>query len=143
MYSAETTIFNDRLLDLGRHPQNMFVPEQYTDQLRVENTLCGDDCTLYLKREGGIIRQVCFSAKSCLLVRASASVLTGLVRDYSVDEAFILAGQALDFFRNSLPETNNLPEIFSLFSPLREFPTRSKCLALPWLSLYQLAQEGK
>ncbi len=143
MDQNQAAIFDDRLLELSRHPLHMLVPGQFTDQLQAENALCGDQCILYLIREGETIRQVFFTGQSCTMVRASASVLTGLIRDYPVNSALYLAKTAIEFFRHPGQDVADLPEIFSVFSPLRQFPTRTKCLILPWQALSQLSLEGK
>jgi nitrogen fixation NifU-like protein len=51
------------------------------------NPLCGDQITLYLNVENGVIKDAAFQGKGCAISKASASLMTAGVIGKRVDEA--------------------------------------------------------
>src|SRR5204862_7846434 len=57
------------------------------------NPLCGDQLTLYLKLQDGVVKEVSFLGQGCAISRASASLLTGAVKDKTVGDVLQLFGK--------------------------------------------------
>ncbi|MGH2727932.1 MAG: Fe-S cluster assembly sulfur transfer protein SufU, partial [Actinomycetota bacterium] len=107
------------------------------------NPLCGDEITVYLKLEDGVIRDVGFQGSGCAISKASASIMTTTVKGQTRDEAERLFD---DFHRlvtdaAAAPEPDSLGRL-AVFSGVREFPARVKCASLAWHTL-RAALEGR
>jgi nitrogen fixation NifU-like protein len=73
-----------------------------------------------------------FSAQSCALCKASASIMCESLQAKTVTEV----NQDVEHFLNILQgnATDVLPEL-NFFSAVRNFPARAKCVILPWKTL--------
>lgn len=129
-------LYQDLILDHNRAPQN-FRPMQDANR-RVEgvNPLCGDRLTIWLKVEGGVIKDATFQGSGCAISKASASLMTSAVKGKTREEAEAL----FERFRRLVTGSMETAEAESLgklvvFSGLSEFPIRVKCASLSWHAL--------
>lgn len=101
------------------------------------NPLCGDELTLELKVEGGVIEEVSVRGRGCSISVASGSLLAETLRGRPVAEA----RRITDAFRGML-QGDPLPDDLELgdlevLEGVRKFPVRIKCALLPWTTLEQ------
>ena len=101
------------------------------------NPFCGDRVVLQLKLIDGVVEEASFHGEGCSISRASASMMTDLLKGRTIEAAQDLA----ELFRrlmggDSLSE-RDLPEKGDLaaFQAVRKFPVRVKCVLLPWTTL--------
>jgi nitrogen fixation NifU-like protein len=130
-------LYQDVVLDHGRKPRNHRVMDDATATAEGHNPLCGDEIKLFLKTEGGVIRDLSFQGSGCAISRASASLMTAALKNKTVEEAdevyrrfhaMLTAGPA------DKPSTEGLGKLAAL-SGVHEFPARVKCAALAWHTL--------
>ena len=98
------------------------------------NPLCGDQVTIYLRIEDGIISDVGFQGSGCAISRASASLMTQSVKGRSVDAAekiFESFHQMVTGAEETIPFDDDLSDLEAL-SGVSHFPTRVKCASLSW-----------
>jgi nitrogen fixation NifU-like protein len=105
------------------------------------NPLCGDQITLYLKVEDGIITDVGFQGVGCAISRASASMMTQSVKGQTLAKAT----QVFDEFRRMLTEPGaelDYDELgdLEMLAGVAQFPTRIKCAILAWHTLHAALQ---
>lgn len=101
---------------------------------RGHNPNCGDDLTLQLKVEDGIITEAAYLGQGCAISQASMSIMIDMVVGMSVNEA---QKKAAIFFRMIRGETLTESEIETLedavaFESLNKMPARAKCGTLGW-----------
>jgi nitrogen fixation protein NifU and related proteins len=82
------------IVDHDRAPRNHGPLAGATHEATADNPLCGDEVTVQLRVDGGVIRAVAFVGHGCALSRAAASIMTEQLRDR--DEAAVRA-LAADF----------------------------------------------
>ena len=136
-------LYQEVILDHNRRPNNCRVIESPSAKQEGFNPLCGDRLTLYLTLEGDVIKDVAFQGSGCAISKASASLMTDALKGKSVTEARAL----FDAFHAMITSdpTTPLPDLsaearsakvelgkLSVFSGVREFPTRIKCASLAW-----------
>jgi nitrogen fixation NifU-like protein len=136
-------LYQEVLLDHGRRPRNRRRPEQVDRRVEGDNPLCGDNITLYLAVEDGIISDASFEGEGCAISTASASMMTEAVKGKSVEQVAKLH----DSFHNMLTGMNgngaNGIGKLAVFAGVKEFPVRVKCATLAWHSLKAaLGNEG-
>ena len=80
-------LYQDIILDHGRHPRNFHALEHPTHLARGHNPLCGDRVTVYLAVNGDRIDDVSFEGRGCAISTASSSLMTEVLKGKTLDEA--------------------------------------------------------
>ena len=141
-------LYKEIILDHYRSPRNR---GELTSPpaIRVEgfNPLCGDEVTVFLNVDGGVITDIKLSGHGCSISQSSSSLMSAAVKGKSLDEAratiekfkqlMTLHEATLD--ENGEPEKvdlRSLGEIAALQGVVK-FPVRIKCAILAWNTLSQ------
>jgi nitrogen fixation NifU-like protein len=136
-------LYQDVILEHSKTPRNYRELPTANHTAEGFNPLCGDRFTVYVNLEGDSIRDISFQGSGCAISKASASMMTQLVKGKTTAEA----GQIFDRFHDMV--TGHGPKgggedmgKLAVFSGVSEFPARVKCASLAWHTL-QAALEGK
>ena len=125
-------LYQEVILDHNRRPHNFRVIDAASAKQEGYNPLCGDRLTLYLTVDGNVIKDAAFQGSGCAISKASASLMTDAVKGKTVDEARDL----FEHFHAMITSEPGTPTEdlgkLSVFSGVREFPTRIKCASLAW-----------
>ena len=135
--TALTDLYQEVILDHNKAPRNFRTVEGATHSGLGHNPLCGDQLALYVKVEGGVIREIGFQGKGCAISKASASLMTEAVKGRSTEEAEALFARFHDLLTGPLdvPADAKAFGKLAVFSGVREFPVRVKCATLAWHTL--------
>lgn len=136
-------LYQEVILDHNRHPRNRGRLDDPTGQAAGHNPLCGDEVTVTLRTEGGLVRDIAFEGQGCAISTASASLMTEAVKGKTVAEAEGIFRE----FQQMVTETGAAtehPELGDLevLAGVREYPVRIKCATLPWHTLHAALQGG-
>lgn len=138
-------LYQQVILDHNKSPRNFRKIENPTVALEGYNPLCGDNVTIYLELDDNkIIKDISFQGSGCAISKASASLMTSMLKGKSVDEAKVLFEKFHHLVTAKIDEEIDLQELgkLAVFSGVREFPARVKCASLPWHTMIN-ALEGK
>jgi nitrogen fixation NifU-like protein len=80
-------IYKDIILDYYRHPRNSGDLQDPDVRAKDSNPLCGDIIEMQLKIKDGKINDLRFKGRGCAISQASASMLTELAKDKTMEEA--------------------------------------------------------
>ena len=129
-------LYRDVIVDHNRNPRNFRPMPDADAHAEGFNPLCGDRLTLYVKLDGGTIRDVTFQGSGCAISVASASLLTESVKGKTVPEAERLFASMHELLTrdDSTVDVASLGKLGAL-SGVREFPARVKCASLCWHTL--------
>jgi nitrogen fixation NifU-like protein len=140
-------LYQDIILDHGRHPRNFRKIEHPTHFAHGHNPLCGDRVVVYLTLDGDRIADVAFQGRGCAISTAAASLMTEVLRGRTVDEARALFAQF--HARVTGGEPAELPEPLAeeaeRLEPLtgvKAYPARVKCATLSWHALEAALKGG-
>ena len=147
MSSELESLYQEIILEHSRYPRNYGRLPQPTHHAEGYNPLCGDQVHLTLQVDGETIRDIRFEGQSCAICKASASVMTSLVKGLPLSEA----EQLYEAFHTLL--TAEEPPTFSHIAPkyrdyllafgaVRNYPMRVKCATLPWHTLHAALHEN-
>jgi nitrogen fixation NifU-like protein len=127
-------LYQEIILDHNKNPRNFKRLEDANRTVDGYNPLCGDHYTLFLKVEGDIIRDIAFQGSGCAISKASASIMTSLVKGKTKAEAEKLFGTFHKLVTGELDGSVTLEDLGKLaaFGGVSEFPARVKCASLPW-----------
>ncbi len=141
MFDDLRDLYQEVILDHGRHPRNLRRPDDANRQARGNNPLCGDKFTVYLRvNDDGVIEDAAFEGEGCAISTASASMMTEMVRGKTVDqaEALFRSFRAMCTAGDGMGALNKLADEFEklqVLSGVRQFPVRVKCATLAWHTL--------
>ena len=72
-------LYQTTILDHNKKPRNFRVPAETNREARGNNPLCGDQLTVYLVLEDGVVKDAAFQGTGCASSKASASLMTEAV----------------------------------------------------------------
>jgi nitrogen fixation NifU-like protein len=139
-------LYKEIILDHYRSPRNR---GELTSPpaIRVEgfNPLCGDEVTVFLNVENGVITDIKLSGHGCSISQSSSSLMSAAVKGKSLDEARVTIEkfkQLMTLHETTLDENGepekvdlrSLGEIAALQGVVK-FPVRIKCAILAWNTL--------
>jgi nitrogen fixation NifU-like protein len=130
-------LYQEVILDHNRKPRNFRKLAGANRTARGHNPLCGDQITLYLMLEEGVIADVAFEGLGCAISKASASLMTAAVKGKSVAEAAALFEDFHEMVTGAPGAPIDAGRLGKLaaFSGVSEFPARVKCATLAWHTL--------
>ena len=136
-------LYQELILDHNKRPRNFQKPAATNRHAEGYNPLCGDQISVYLQVEDGVIRDVGFQGVGCAISKASASLMTASVKGKTIAEA----GKLFQGFHHLVTDGEAPPNPVELgklnvFGGVREFPVRVKCASLAWHTL-QAALDAK
>lgn len=137
-------LYQEIILDHNKRPRNFRVLSGSTHKADGHNPLCGDEISIMLRLENGVIGDVAFQGEGCAISRASASLLTTELVGKAISEVEAIKGKVLDLLTNTNAPIADLMELGDLaaLQGVRVFPARVKCATLAWHTL-EAALEGK
>ncbi|MSQ11172.1 MAG: SUF system NifU family Fe-S cluster assembly protein [Dehalococcoidia bacterium] len=130
-------LYREAILDHARNPRNRAPLGSPTVQAHVLNPFCGDEVFLDLAFRDGRVTDVGAYGEGCAVSRASASLMSGLLRGKTVAETRALAECFQHVMRTGQPsdaERKLLGDAEALAGVTR-FPVRVKCALLAWEAL--------
>lgn len=130
-------LYQEVILDHNKNPRNFRVMEHADRSLEGYNPLCGDRYTVYLKMKGDTIEDVSFTGSGCAISKASASIMTGLVRNKTREEVLQLFERFHNLVTGHAERMEGAGELgrMTVFAGVSEFPARVKCASLAWHTL--------
>ncbi|HEY6765573.1 MAG TPA: SUF system NifU family Fe-S cluster assembly protein [Candidatus Sulfotelmatobacter sp.] len=134
-------LYQEVILEHSKTPRNFKQPASTNRTAEGYNPLCGDHFTVFLDVEGDSIRDVGFQGSGCAISKASASMMTQIVKGKTKQEANALFERFHNLVTGTNGEEGDLGKL-AVFSGVSEFPTRVKCATLAWHTL-QAALAGQ
>jgi nitrogen fixation NifU-like protein len=137
-------LYQDVILEHSKAPRNFREIASANHRAEGFNPLCGDRFTVYLDLDGEAIRDIAFQGSGCAISKASASMMTQILKGKTKADAEQLFGRFHDMVTGHEPANGEPAELgkLTVFSGVSEFPVRVKCATLAWHTL-QAALEGK
>lgn len=138
-------LYQQVILDHNKAPRNFRKIENATNTAEGHNPLCGDNVTVYLIiDENNVIKDISFQGSGCAISKASASLMTSMLKGKTVEEAEKLFHKFHDLVTDKLGDNFSVDDFgkLAVFAGVREFPARVKCASLAWHTLMN-ALHGK
>ncbi len=131
------SLYQEVILDHNRKPRNYGKLDHPSHHAVGHNPLCGDRLNIALQLSNDQINNIAFEGESCAICKASASMMTAAVKGKSRSDAETLIHEFRDLATGKLDinHPNHLGRL-TVFSGIRDLPTRVKCAILPWHTLH-------
>jgi len=135
-------LYKDIIIDHGNNPRNKYIMKDYTHTFNGHNYLCGDSLIIYLKIYENNIKSISFSGAGCVISVASASLMTIVLKNKSIDSSINI----FEYFKSIIVSGADINEKFSnlnVLAGVRKFPSRVKCATLIWNTFYGAVNVNK
>lgn len=142
-------IFNDPsfqrqvILENYKKPSNRgLVDDESYDKVHMDSESCIDDIYIQIKLLDNKISDIKFDGEACTISTASASIMTKLLINKTVEEAL----SVIENYNNMIfekPYDNVVLEEANVFQTIYKQPNRIKCAMLPWDGISKLLEEWK
>ncbi|MEX0681238.1 MAG: SUF system NifU family Fe-S cluster assembly protein [Balneolales bacterium] len=138
-------LYQEVMLDHNKTPRNYKVLDPADFEALGHNPLCGDKYKVFVNiDEQDVVTDVTFIGEGCAISKASASMMTTVVKGKHISEIETLFHQFHDMTRGKLDPEKDPNELgrLRIFAGVRNLPARVKCATLSWHTL-QAAIRGK
>jgi nitrogen fixation NifU-like protein len=132
-------LYQELILDHNKNPRNFKVLDPADREALGHNPLCGDKLKLFLNiNENGLISDIGFIGDGCAISKASASMMTTMVKGKTIEEAEELFHQFHDMSMGKLDIEKDPHKLgkLAIFAGVRDLPARVKCATLSWHTLH-------
>ena len=122
------------ILKIASNTENHKILTNFSHSSKQKNPLCGDEMQISLKISNNKILDFAYQCKSCIYCQASASVLSRVSINNTIDKIRELVSFAETFFSNN---KNTFPKEWKIFNKLfnKKNVSRKECLMLPFETL--------
>jgi nitrogen fixation NifU-like protein len=130
------SLYQELILQHYRHPRNRGSIEAPNVEISMKNPVCGDEITLQLAVEDGIVTTARFTGQGCSISQASASMMTQQIEGKSIEEGHSLARLFTRLMHGDAEaaKDRSLGDLRAL-AGVAKFPVRIKCALLAWNAL--------
>jgi nitrogen fixation NifU-like protein len=136
-------LYQEVIVEHSKAPRNYRALATANHKAEGYNPLCGDRFTVYLELEGDTIRDISFQGAGCAISKASASMMTQVLKGKTGAEAEEYFKRFHQLVTGHAPAGDGAAlGKLAVFSGVSEFPARVKCATLAWHTLHA-ALEGK
>lgn len=138
------SFYNEILIDHNLHPGHKHDLPDADMEMRGYNPTCGDDITMKLKVQDGVIVDGAFQGSGCAISQASADMMLDLVIGKTQEEALRLSDIFLRMIKGTATddEIEELEEAASL-QDVSHMPARVKCAVLGWHTMERMFDEDE
>jgi nitrogen fixation NifU-like protein len=129
-------MYQEIILDHYKHPHHRGLREPFGAEVHHVNPTCGDEVTMRVALNDGVVDDVSYDGQGCSISQASTSVLTELVIGKPLPEAL----EILDAFnemissRGSIEGDEDVIGDGIAFAGVAKYPARVKCALLGWMA---------
>ena len=127
-------LYQQVILDHNKSPRNFRKLENANHMAEGYNPLCGDRINIYMDVEDGIVKDVSFLGSGCAISKASASLMSTIIKGKSKEEAEKVFEKFHDLVTGNLTNEEEIEELgkLAVFAGVKDFPVRVKCASLAW-----------
>lgn len=136
------SLYEEVILDHNRNPRNFQKkPDGTNCHAYGFNPLCGDEFTINLKVEDGIILDVGFEGAGCAIATASASLMTESLIGKTIEDAEKLFNSVHNLLTKQ-GDAGNVGKL-QVLEGVHEYPARVKCATLCWHTMHAALNNQK
>jgi nitrogen fixation protein NifU and related proteins len=135
------SLYQEVILDHYKHPLNKGLSSTYQAQVHHVNPSCGDEITLNITSDNGVIRSITWDGVGCSISQASVSIASDLLVNKSFDQAEAILSEFTELMQSKGTKEGN-PDVLEdavALAGVSKFPARIKCALLGWMAFKDAA----
>ena len=133
-------------MEHNSHPDYKYEMDAPTHEHDGINPSCGDELTLQLRVENGVIEEASFTGHGCAISQASADIMSDLMVGKTPEQAIGLCKLFMQMVRGEVSEDDpRIDELedAAILKDIAHMPARVKCAELAWRTLEEMLQSRK
>jgi nitrogen fixation NifU-like protein len=139
-------LYQQMIMDHNKNPRNFRAMPDATRRVEGFNPLCGDHLFVSVKMKGDVIEDISFEGSGCAISKASASIMTGILKGKTRAEAEAVFADVHKMLSRKVEDPVDRDRLgkLAVFAGVCEFPARVKCASLAWHTMMEgLEPTGK
>lgn len=144
MSSNLENLYRQVIMDHYKNPYNKGLvqdPTYFT--VHLHNPSCGDDMTVQLKEQNGLITDIRHQGTGCSICCSSASVMSVTLKNQTKQMGLEIIHSYYKMLTNDTCDTNILKGDALAYHGVAQFPARIKCATLAWKAAEQALLHNK
>lgn len=133
-------LYQQVIIDHGRHPRNFGALASATHYKQGFNPLCGDKIALYLQEHNGVVEKIQFDGCGCAISIASASLMTEALQGKTYTDIRVIFQDFHEWIMDG--KSSDMLGKLVILGGVREFPARVKCATLAWHTLKAILENS-
>ena len=129
-------LYQETIMNHGHNPLNFGKPKNIGHSIEQFNPLCGDKIILYSTNDDS--SNFMFESVSCVICKASASMMTMTINDLDFNERVSLIESIITGIKEGNINNNNLSKDLLCLNQIVNYPSRINCALLPWQTAHDL-----
>ena len=141
--SSLEEIYTEVITEHSRCQENKHPLECATCCRKGHNPSCGDEITLELQVEEGIVKDAAFTGAGCAISQASTDIMIDLMRGKTVEEAKALTEKFMAMIKREITDEDELEDLEEAIAlkNISNMPARVKCALLAWRTLHEALEK--
>lgn len=129
-------------MEHNSHPDYKYEMDAPTHEHDGINPSCGDELTLQLRVEDGVIEEASFTGHGCAISQASADIMSDLMIGKTPEQARELCALFMRMVRGEETDEAALEKLEDgvLLRDIAHMPARVKCAELAWRTLDEMLE---
>jgi nitrogen fixation NifU-like protein len=131
-------LYQEVILDHNKSPRNFRVMADANRKAEGYNPLCGDQITVFVQVDNGVIRDISFQGSGCAISKASASLMTAALKGQGESAAEALFENVHKMLTGDPDDGATAEKVgkLKILSGVCKFPARVKCASLAWHTVH-------
>jgi nitrogen fixation NifU-like protein len=131
MFDDLNDLYQQVIIDHSKKPRNFRGMDSANRKAAGQNPLCGDNYTVFMQMENGVVKDVSFQGDGCAISKASASMMTEALKGKTKEDAEKIFHEFHAMITEAKPASDSLGKL-GVLAGVAKFPTRVKCAILSW-----------
>lgn len=139
------SLYQEVILDHYKHPQHKGLSPVFSAQVSHVNLSCGDEITLNIILEKGVITSLTWEGQGCAISQASVSMMADLLTGKTLGAADVIVKSFSDLMASKGASVGDplILEDAVAFAGVSKFPSRIKCALLGWMAFKDAAIQAQ
>lgn len=139
-----TDVYNELIMEHSMNSYNKKELENADYSEVGHNPNCGDEITLQLKVNNGIIENMAFSGHGCAISQSSTSIMIDTLKGKTIEEAKEIVKTFIGMIKRETTDEEELKKLEDAiaFKNVSNMPARVKCALLAWHTLEDILNKN-
>src|SRR3954465_8976570 len=111
MFDDLNDLYQQVIIDHSKKPRNFRVMDGANRKAAGQNPLCGDNYTVFMRMDNGVVKDVSFQGDGCAISKASASLMTDALKGKTKAEAEKIFNEFHSMITEAKPASEELGKL--------------------------------
>lgn len=142
-HAAIETMYRQVIMDHYKNPRNKgFVDHPDYKKFHIKNPSCGDDITVQVRIQDGVLTDIRHEGTGCSICCSSASVMSTELKNDTVEVAKDKIELFFEMIKGNDVEPGDTLGDAVVYEGVSKYPQRLKCATAAWQALQEVIANG-